>query len=71
MKTIRLKGSKERILLHGRPCVFDGAIACGIVDSGETVRVQTHDGRFLVNRRCPPKVQHLPAVYSLLPMAAM
>ena len=47
MKTIRLKEGKERSLLRGHPWVFDGAIASGNGDSGETVRVEAHDGRFL------------------------
>ena len=47
MKIIRLKEGKERSLLRGHPWVFDGAIASGSGDSGETVRVEAHDGRFL------------------------
>jgi len=47
MKTIRLKEGKERSLLRGHPWLFDGAIASGSGDSGETVRVQAHDERFL------------------------
>ncbi len=47
MKTIRLKPGKEKSLLRRHPWVFDGAIAKGGADSGETVRVESHDGSFL------------------------
>ena len=47
MKTIRLKEGKERSLLRRHPWVFDSAVARGGGDSGETVRVESHDGRFL------------------------
>ncbi len=47
MKTIRLKEGKERSLLRRHPWVFDSAIAKGGGDPGETVRVESHDGRFL------------------------
>ena len=47
MKAIRLKEGKERSLLRRHPWVFDGAIARGSADAGETVRVEGHDGRFL------------------------
>ncbi len=47
MKSIRLKEGKERSLLRRHPWVFDGAIARGSADSGETVRVESSDGRFL------------------------
>ena len=47
MKSIRLKEGKERSLLRRHPWVFDGAIARGAADAGETVRVESHDGRFL------------------------
>ena len=47
MKSIRLKEGKERSLLRRHPWVFDGAIARGTADAGETVRVESHDGRFL------------------------
>lgn len=47
MKTIRLKDGKERALLRGHPWVFDGAIQRGGADSGETVRVEASDSRFL------------------------
>jgi 23S rRNA (cytosine1962-C5)-methyltransferase len=47
MKTVRLKPGRERSLLHHHPWVFEGAIAKGGADAGETVRVEAADGRFL------------------------
>ena len=47
MKTIRLRDGKERSLLRRHPWVFEGSVDKGGADSGETVRVQAHDGRFL------------------------
>ena len=47
MKTIRLREGKERSLLRRHPWIFDGAIARGGADSGETVRVESHAGEFL------------------------
>ncbi|HEY3047320.1 MAG TPA: class I SAM-dependent methyltransferase [Polaromonas sp.] len=47
MKTIRLKEGKERSLLRRHPWIFDGAIAKGGGDAGETVRVEGHSGQFL------------------------
>ncbi|MES6459375.1 hypothetical protein U6M36_12465, partial [Cutibacterium acnes] len=47
MKTMRLKAGKERSLLRHHPWVFDGAIERGQADAGETVRVESADGRFL------------------------
>jgi 23S rRNA (cytosine1962-C5)-methyltransferase len=47
MKSIRLREGKERSLLRRHPWVFDGAIAKGGADAGETVRVEGDDGRFL------------------------
>ncbi|NMM11497.1 MAG: 23S rRNA (cytosine(1962)-C(5))-methyltransferase RlmI [Polaromonas sp.] len=47
MKTIRLKDGKERSLLRRHPWIFDGAIAAGGGDAGETVRVESHAGQFL------------------------
>ncbi len=47
MKTIRLREGKEKSLLRRHPWVFDGAVARGGADAGETVRVESHDGRFL------------------------
>ncbi len=47
MKTIRLREGKERSLLRRHPWVFEGSIANGSADSGETVRVEDAGGRFL------------------------
>jgi 23S rRNA (cytosine1962-C5)-methyltransferase len=47
MKTIRLREGKERSLQRRHPWIFDGAIARGGADSGETVRVEAADGKFL------------------------
>jgi 23S rRNA (cytosine1962-C5)-methyltransferase len=47
MKSIRLREGKERSLLRRHPWVFEGSIARGKADAGETVRIETHDGRFL------------------------
>ena len=47
MKIIRLKEGKERSLLRRHPWIFDGAIAKGGGDAGETVRVESHAGQFL------------------------
>ncbi|HSW05606.1 class I SAM-dependent rRNA methyltransferase [Aquabacterium sp.] len=47
MKTIRLREGKERSLLRRHPWVFEGSIAKGGGDAGETVRVEAHDGQFL------------------------
>ena len=47
MKTIRLKEGKERSLLRRHPWIFDGAIARGGADAGETVRVESDAGQFL------------------------
>jgi len=47
MKTIRLHPGRERSLLRRHPWIFDSAIAKGGGDPGETVRVESHDGKFL------------------------
>jgi 23S rRNA (cytosine1962-C5)-methyltransferase len=47
MKTIRLHDGRERSLLRRHPWIFDGAIASGDADAGETVRVESHAGKFL------------------------
>ena len=53
MKTLRLKPGKEKSLLRRHPWVFDGAIATGggdvigCAEAGETVRIESADGRFL------------------------
>jgi 23S rRNA (cytosine1962-C5)-methyltransferase len=47
MKIIQLREGKERSLLRRHPWIFDGAIASGSADAGETVRVESHAGQFL------------------------
>ncbi len=47
MKVITLREGRERSLLRHHPWVFESSIASGKADSGETVRVESHDGRFL------------------------
>ena len=47
MKTIRIRAGKERSLLRRHPWVFEGSVASGKADAGETVRVEAEDGRFL------------------------
>jgi 23S rRNA (cytosine1962-C5)-methyltransferase len=47
MKSIRLREGKERSLLRHHPWIFQGSIHKGGGDAGETVRVESHDGRFL------------------------
>jgi 23S rRNA (cytosine1962-C5)-methyltransferase len=47
MKSIRLHEGKERSLLRRHPWVFQGSVARGKADPGETVRVEAADGRFL------------------------
>ncbi len=47
MKSIRLREGKERSLQRRHPWVFEGSIARGRADAGETVRVEAADGRFL------------------------
>jgi len=47
MKVIKLRDGKERSLLRRHPWVFQGSIASGKADSGETVKVVSHDDKFL------------------------
>jgi 23S rRNA (cytosine1962-C5)-methyltransferase len=47
MKVIKLRGGRERSLLRRHPWIFDSAVQRGSADSGETVRVESHDGGFL------------------------
>ncbi len=47
MKTIKLRAGKERSLQRRHPWVFEGSIAKGGGDSGETVRVESAEGEFL------------------------
>ena len=47
MKSIRLRPGKERSLQRQHPWVFEGSIARGSADPGETVRVEDAEGSFL------------------------
>ncbi len=47
MKTITLRPGKERSLQKRHPWVFEGSVASGRADAGETVRVAASDGSFL------------------------
>lgn len=47
MKSIRLREGKDRSLLRRHPWVFEGSIAKGKADPGETVRVESAEGQFL------------------------
>ena len=47
MKSIRLRPGKERSLLRRHPWVFEGSVAGGKADPGETVRVESSEGMFL------------------------
>lgn len=47
MKTIQLKAGKERSLQRRHPWIFESAIAQASAESGETVRVVSHEGAFL------------------------
>jgi len=47
MKVVKLREGKERSLLRRHPWVFQGSVAGGKADSGETVRVESFEGKFL------------------------
>jgi 23S rRNA (cytosine1962-C5)-methyltransferase len=47
MKTVRLRPGKERSALRRHPWIFEGSVAGGKADAGETVRVEDSVGRFL------------------------
>ncbi|MEO7152419.1 MAG: class I SAM-dependent methyltransferase [Burkholderiaceae bacterium] len=47
MKTIKLRDAKERSLQRRHPWVFEGSVASGKADPGETVKVVSQDGDFL------------------------
>jgi 23S rRNA (cytosine1962-C5)-methyltransferase len=57
MKVIKLREGKERSLLRRHPWVFEGSIAKGRADAGETVRVEGDDGRFLAWGAYSPESQ--------------
>ena len=64
MKIIRLKPGKDRSLLRRHPWVFDGAIAKGGGDMGETVRVESDSGQFLAWAACSPQSKIRARVWS-------
>ena len=47
MKTIKLRDGKERSLQRRHPWVFEGSVASGKADPGETVRVVSHADEFM------------------------
>jgi 23S rRNA (cytosine1962-C5)-methyltransferase len=47
MKVIRLRPGKERSVLRRHPWIFDTAVEKGKADSGETVRIESSEGKFL------------------------
>jgi 23S rRNA (cytosine1962-C5)-methyltransferase len=47
MKSVRLLDGKERSLLRRHPWVFQGSVARGKADPGETVRIEDAKGQFL------------------------
>jgi 23S rRNA (cytosine1962-C5)-methyltransferase len=51
-------------LLRKHPWVFDGAIARGGADSGETVRIESHEGRFLAWAAFSPRSRIRARVWS-------
>jgi 23S rRNA (cytosine1962-C5)-methyltransferase len=64
MKSIRLKPGKEKSLLRGHPWVFDGAVAKGGGEPGETVRVDSADGQFLAWAALSPQSRIRARVWS-------
>ena len=67
MKVIRLRPGKERSLLRYHPWIFESAIAKGGGDSGETVRVEADDGRFLAWAAFSPTSRIRARVWSFNP----
>ncbi|RZT95036.1 class I SAM-dependent rRNA methyltransferase [Rivibacter subsaxonicus] len=57
MKVIKLRPGRERSLLRRHPWIFEGAIARGKADAGETVRVEGDDGAFLAWAAFSPSSQ--------------
>ncbi len=47
MNTVLLKPGKERSVVRGHPWIFQGSVAKGGADSGDTVRVESAEGEFL------------------------
>jgi 23S rRNA (cytosine1962-C5)-methyltransferase len=57
MNIVRLHPGKERSLLRRHPWVFAGSVARSGADSGDTVRVEADDGRFLAWAAYSPRSQ--------------
>jgi 23S rRNA (cytosine1962-C5)-methyltransferase len=57
MKVIKLRPGRERSLLRRHPWIFEGAIARGKADAGETVRVEADNGAFLAWAAFSPSSQ--------------
>jgi len=57
MKEIQLRAGKERSLLRRHPWIYEGSVARGGADSGETVRVVGADGAFLAWAAYSPQSQ--------------
>ncbi len=55
MKTIQLRDGKERSLQRRHPWVFEGSVAKGGADAGETVKVVSHADEFLAWGAYSPK----------------
>ena len=64
MKTLRLRDGKERSLQRRHPWIFDGAIASGGGDAGETVRIESHEGKFLAWAAFSPRSKIRARVWS-------
>ena len=71
MKAIRLKQGKERSLQRRHPWIFESAIAKGGGDSGETVRVESHEGQFLAWAAFSPHSRIRARVWSLMRSSAL
>ncbi len=67
MKVIRLRPGKEKSLHRGHPWIFDGAVARGGADRGETVRIESHEGAFLAWAAYSPSSRIRARVWSFDP----
>jgi 23S rRNA (cytosine1962-C5)-methyltransferase len=72
MKTIKLKPTKERSLLRRHPWIFESAIDTGASDtrglrSGETLKIESSEGRPLAVASFSPKSQIRARVWSFDP----
>ncbi len=66
MKAVQLRAGKERSLQRRHPWVFEGSVAKGKADSGETVRVTGADGAFLAWAAYSPQSSIRLRVWSFL-----